>query len=77
MNAAAAERRGGRMGTFKMAAIDTTFALAKRSNWVEENKGPTAVFVMVGLVAIGLLGLWISKMLAKSKAKKAAAASRV
>lgn len=60
-----------------MAAIDNTFALAKRENWATENKGPTAVFVMVGLVAFGLIFIWVSKLLAKKKAAKSAAASRV
>lgn len=60
-----------------MAAMDTTISTIAKRNWATDNKGPVAVFVMVGLVAIGLLGLWISKSLGKRKASKAAAASRV
>ncbi|KAH7026132.1 uncharacterized protein B0I36DRAFT_365745 [Microdochium trichocladiopsis] len=61
----------------KMAAIDTTVAALAKRNWAEDNKGPTAVFVMVGLVAVGLLGLWLTKAFGKRKAARAAAASRV
>ena len=36
-------------------------------NWAQQESGVIAVFVIVGLVAIGLIGFWIQKKVAARK----------
>jgi hypothetical protein len=54
-----------------VVARDTISSLAKR-NWAQEEAGVIVVFAIVGIVGIGLIALWISKLNTKRKAKKAA-----
>ncbi len=60
-----------------MAAIDTTALLArdvasiaKRSNWAGKEAGVIVVFCIVFVVGVGLIALWIHKLLAARKAAK-------
>lgn len=51
---------------------DTLSQLAKRSdNWASREAGVVVVFCIVFVVAVGLIGLFISKKLAARKAAKA------
>jgi predicted negative regulator of RcsB-dependent stress response len=56
-----------------MAAIKSLIAreavhqLAKRKNWAAKNVGPMVVFCIVGVVAIFLISLFVSKKLAARK----------
>ncbi|KAI8718642.1 hypothetical protein NCS52_00643600 [Fusarium sp. LHS14.1] len=45
--------------------------LVKRKNWAAREPGVMVVFCIVGVVAIGLIGLFIHKKLAARKANKA------
>jgi hypothetical protein len=47
--------------------------LAERSNWASREAGVIVVFCIVGVVAIGLLGLFLYKKAAARKANKASA----
>ncbi|KAK7952045.1 uncharacterized protein PG986_007773 [Apiospora aurea] len=49
--------------------------IAKRENWAKQEAGVIVVFCIVFIVAVGLIGLWISKCLASRKAKKVAASN--
>ncbi|KAL6866240.1 hypothetical protein ACO1O0_002347 [Amphichorda felina] len=60
-----------------MAAINAlvtrdfvTGQLVKRKNWAAREPGVMVVFCIVGVVAIGLIILWIYKILQKRKAAK-------
>ena len=44
--------------------------LAKRGNWASREVGVIVVFCIVFVVATGLIGLGISKYLAKRKARR-------
>ncbi|KAL3959601.1 hypothetical protein ACCO45_004718 [Purpureocillium lilacinum] len=59
-----------------MAAIDTSLAgpqtlnlLAKR-NWASQEAGVIVVFCIVFIVAVGLISLWIHKILKRRKAAR-------
>ncbi|KAJ4006877.1 uncharacterized protein FIESC28_07003 [Fusarium coffeatum] len=62
-----------------MAAIkslmtrDSVAHLAKRQNWAAREPGVIVVFCIVGVVAIGLLGLFLYKKAIARKANKASA----
>ncbi|RYP18945.1 hypothetical protein DL765_003623 [Monosporascus sp. GIB2] len=59
-----------------IVARDTFGALAKREqNWAAQEPGVIVVFCIVFLVGCGLIGLWISKLIAKRRAKKQAIAA--
>jgi hypothetical protein len=47
--------------------------LAKRQNWAAQEPGVIVVFCIVGVVAIGLLGLFLYKKAITRKANKASA----
>ena len=60
-----------------MAAINALVArdavlsqLAKRENWAKQEAGVVVVFCIVGVVAIGLIALFIHKKLAARRASK-------
>ncbi|KAF6839045.1 hypothetical protein CPLU01_02059 [Colletotrichum plurivorum] len=55
---------------------DAVHQLAKRQNWAAQEAGVVVVFCIVFLVAVGLIGLWVSRCLSRRKAKKAAAAAQ-
>ncbi|KAI2638932.1 hypothetical protein GGS26DRAFT_364142 [Hypomontagnella submonticulosa] len=46
--------------------------LAREENWAQQEAGVVVVFCIVFVVAVGLIGLWISKAISKRRAKKAA-----
>ncbi|RYO92322.1 hypothetical protein DL766_001917 [Monosporascus sp. MC13-8B] len=59
-----------------IVARDTFSTLAKREqNWAAQEPGVIVVFCIVFLVGCGLIGLWISKLIAKRRAKKQAIAA--
>ncbi|KAL1902847.1 hypothetical protein Sste5346_000758 [Sporothrix stenoceras] len=45
--------------------------LAKRSNWASREAGVIVVFAIVFVVGVGLVGLWIHKLVSARKAAKA------
>ncbi|CAJ2502884.1 Uu.00g102780.m01.CDS01 [Anthostomella pinea] len=53
-----------------IVARDTFSHIAKRRTWAQKEAGVIVVFAIVFVVGCGLLGLCISKALAKRKAKK-------
>ncbi|KAI0156813.1 hypothetical protein GGR57DRAFT_71446 [Xylariaceae sp. FL1272] len=53
-----------------VVARDTMNQLAKRENWAQKEAGVIVVFAIVFVVGVGLIGLWISKCIAKRKANK-------
>ncbi|RKU45739.1 hypothetical protein DL546_008117 [Coniochaeta pulveracea] len=61
----------------KMPAVNTVVArealstIAKRSNWAGREAGVVVVFCIVFIVAVGLVGLFISKRISARKANKA------
>ncbi len=63
--------------TCEMPAVNAIVArehvaqLAKRENWAKQEAGVVVVFCIVGVVAIGLLSLFIHKKLAARRAAKA------
>ena len=63
-----------------MPAINTSLVsraiLERRNNWAGDNPGVTLVFAIVGVVAIGLIGLLISKKLAARREARERAAAR-
>ncbi|KAH8586685.1 hypothetical protein B0O99DRAFT_50447 [Bisporella sp. PMI_857] len=60
----------------RMAAIpsiqlrSTASPLAKRGNWASREPGVIVVFCIVFVVACGLLGLYISRWLARRRARR-------
>ncbi|OAA34843.1 hypothetical protein NOR_08229 [Metarhizium rileyi] len=66
-----------------MAAINTALvpreavhALVKRKSWPAENAGVMVVFCIVFVVGVGLIALWISKLLSRRKEAKERAQSK-
>ncbi|OLN81150.1 hypothetical protein CCHL11_09536 [Colletotrichum chlorophyti] len=57
-----------------IVARDAVHQLAKR-NWASQEAGVIVVFCIVFVVAVGILGFWISRLISRRKAKKAAAGS--
>lgn len=64
--------------TAKMPAINTalvareTFStIAKRENWAQKEAGVVVVFAIVFVVAVGLIGLFISRKISAARARKA------
>ncbi|OTA70260.1 hypothetical protein K449DRAFT_427783 [Hypoxylon sp. EC38] len=55
-----------------IVARDSFSHIVRRENWAQQEAGVVVVFCIVFVVGVGLVGLWISKCLAKRKAKKAA-----
>ncbi|KAI1306200.1 hypothetical protein F5Y03DRAFT_394746 [Xylaria venustula] len=58
-----------------VVARDTLHQLARRENWAQKEAGVVVVFAIVFIVGVGLVALWISKILKKRNAKKAAIVS--
>ncbi|CAK7228436.1 hypothetical protein SBRCBS47491_006905 [Sporothrix bragantina] len=60
-----------------MAAIDTALIareasnLAKRSNWASREAGVIVVFCIIFVVGVGLVGLWLHKLISARKVAKA------
>ncbi|KAI0095451.1 hypothetical protein F4814DRAFT_182358 [Daldinia grandis] len=54
-----------------VVARDTLSHIVRRENWAQQEAGVIVVFCIVFVVAVGLIGLWISKAVAKRRAKKA------
>ncbi|EFY87011.1 hypothetical protein J3458_002719 [Metarhizium acridum] len=66
-----------------MAAIDTsliareaTSMLVKRKNWAARNPGVMVVFCIVFVVAVGLIALWIAKLISRRREAKERAAAK-
>ncbi|GAW25316.1 hypothetical protein SAMD00023353_0403170 [Rosellinia necatrix] len=55
-----------------IVARDTVHQLARRENWAQQEAGVIVVFAIVFVVGVGLISLWISKLVKKRNAKKAA-----
>ncbi|KAI5926999.1 hypothetical protein F4810DRAFT_706957 [Camillea tinctor] len=55
-----------------LVARETYSRIVARENWAQQEAGVVVVFCIVFVVAVGLIGLWISKCLAKRRAKKQA-----
>ncbi|KAI0851259.1 hypothetical protein F5Y00DRAFT_18324 [Daldinia vernicosa] len=55
-----------------VVARDTLNHIVRRQNWAQQEAGVIVVFCIVFVVAVGLIGLWISKAVAKRRANKAA-----
>ncbi|KAI1184019.1 hypothetical protein F5B17DRAFT_433999 [Nemania serpens] len=55
-----------------IVARDTLHQLARRENWAQQEAGVIVVFAIVFVVGVGLVGLFISKLVKKRNAKKAA-----
>ncbi|PQE32863.1 hypothetical protein CJF32_00001323 [Rutstroemia sp. NJR-2017a WRK4] len=60
-----------------MAAIthvdrDVTHQLIKRGNWAAQEAGVVVVFVIVFIVATGLIGVWLSRFISRRRAASAA-----
>ncbi|KAI0190012.1 hypothetical protein EV127DRAFT_481464 [Xylaria flabelliformis] len=54
-----------------IVARDTIHQLARRENWAQKEAGVVVVFAIVFVVGVGLLSLFISRLIKKRKAKKA------
>ncbi|KAI2606065.1 uncharacterized protein GGS25DRAFT_523733 [Hypoxylon fragiforme] len=50
---------------------DTMNRIVPRENWAQQEAGVIVVFCIVFVVGVGLIGLWISKCVAKRRATKA------
>ncbi|KAI5858182.1 hypothetical protein GGS23DRAFT_335277 [Durotheca rogersii] len=55
-----------------IVARDNFGHIMRRENWAQQEPGVIVVFCIVFVVGVGLIGLWISKALARRKASKAA-----
>ncbi|KAI1808114.1 hypothetical protein F4811DRAFT_335989 [Daldinia bambusicola] len=55
-----------------VVARDTLNHIVRRQNWAQQEPGVIVVFCIVFIVGVGLVGLFISKAIAKRRAKKAA-----
>ncbi|KAI1822139.1 hypothetical protein F4861DRAFT_541306 [Xylaria intraflava] len=53
-------------------ARDVVHQLARRENWAQKEAGVIVVFAIVFVVGVGLLSLFISRLIKKRQAKKAA-----
>ncbi|KAI0838617.1 hypothetical protein F5Y06DRAFT_39407 [Hypoxylon sp. FL0890] len=54
-----------------IVARDSFSHIARRENWAQKEAGVVVVFCIVFVVGCGLVGLWISKCIAKRRAQKA------
>jgi len=54
----------------QLIATHAVSELVKRKNWAAREPGVIVVFCIVFIVAVGLLGLFISKQCAKRRASK-------
>ncbi|KAJ4267470.1 hypothetical protein NW762_003577 [Fusarium torreyae] len=54
-----------------MTRDEVVHQLAKRQNWAAKEPGVIVVFCIVGVVAIGLIGLFVAKRISARKASKA------
>ncbi|KAI1196906.1 hypothetical protein F5X97DRAFT_324999 [Nemania serpens] len=54
-----------------IVARDTLHQLSRRQNWAQQEAGVIVVFAIVFVVGVGLISLWISKLVKKRNAKKA------
>ncbi|KAI1140412.1 hypothetical protein F5Y05DRAFT_411468 [Hypoxylon sp. FL0543] len=54
-----------------IVARDSFSHIVRRENWAQKEAGVVVVFCIVFVVGVGLVGLWISKCLAKRRAQKA------
>ncbi|KAI2625868.1 hypothetical protein GGR54DRAFT_637642 [Hypoxylon sp. NC1633] len=52
-------------------ARDSFSRIVPRENWAQQEAGVVVVFCIVFVVAVGLIGLWISKAITRRRAKKA------
>jgi len=53
-----------------IVARDTFSTIAKRENWAQQEAGVVVVFAIVFIVAVSLIGLWISKCIKARNLKK-------
>lgn len=57
-----------------LVARETFSTIAKRENWAQQEAGVIVVFAIVFVVAVGLIGLFISRKVTAARARKAGAA---
>lgn len=62
--------------TSHRAAHEARQVLTKRENWAKQEAGVVVVFVIVGIVIIGLVGYNASKFLKRRKAARAERAAK-
>lgn len=55
-----------------IVARDTFSHIAKRENWAQQEAGVVVVFAIVFVVAVGLIGLFISRKISAARARKQA-----
>ncbi|GJC85231.1 hypothetical protein ColLi_08069 [Colletotrichum liriopes] len=55
-----------------LVARDAVHQLAKRQNWASQEAGVIVVFCIVFIVAVGVIGLLVSRCLSRRKAKRQA-----
>ncbi|GKT50922.1 uncharacterized protein ColSpa_11103 [Colletotrichum spaethianum] len=60
-----------------IVARDAVHQLAKRQNWASQEAGVIVVFCIVFIVAVGVIGLCVSRALSRRKANRQASASHV
>ncbi|KAI1126329.1 hypothetical protein F5Y10DRAFT_214073 [Nemania abortiva] len=54
-----------------IVARDAVHQLARRENWAQQEAGVIVVFAIVFVVGVGLISLWISRLIKKRNANKA------
>lgn len=53
-----------------IVARDTLSHIAKRQNWAQQEAGVVVVFCIVFVVAVGVIGLFISRKISAARARK-------
>lgn len=53
-----------------LVSRETISHIAKRENWAQKEAGVVVVFAIVFVVAVGLIGLFISRKISAARARK-------
>lgn len=53
-----------------IVARDTLSHITKRQNWAQQEAGVVVVFCIVFVVAVGVIGLFISRKISAARARK-------
>lgn len=53
-----------------LVARDTISHIAKRQNWAQKEAGVVVVFAIVFIVAVSLIGLFITRKISAARARK-------